>query len=90
MVHENNDKTKIDENTHFKLDYETVVDLNTIMMEIRDVVHHTNHDVSLKKEDIIKTNDLLKKFNSSAKFKKRNRTVCTAAACKIFLFTNSD
>ncbi len=59
LVDENSDETKIDENTHFKFDYEDILDINTILMEIKHVVHHADNSISLKKQDIIETNRLL-------------------------------
>jgi hypothetical protein len=54
-------ETQIDENTRFKLDYKDTLDPNTILTKIPNVVHHPDKTISLKKQDIIKTNRLLKK-----------------------------
>lgn len=71
---DDDDETKIDENTHFKLDYEDTLDTNAILMEIKHVIHHADHSISLRKQDIILTNRLLKKSispdKSTAKRKK--------------------
>ncbi|CAF2691907.1 unnamed protein product [Rotaria sp. Silwood2] len=61
LADENDDETKIDENTHFKLDYEDKLDLHTILTDIPNVVHHPDKTISLTKQDIIETNSLLEK-----------------------------
>lgn len=61
LVDENDDETNVNENTHFKLDYKDKLDINTILMEIEHIVHHADKNISLKKQDIIETNRLLKK-----------------------------
>ena len=75
LISEISDQTDIDENTHFKIDSDDTIDTNTILMEIKDLVHHTDKSISLKNEDIIQTNYRLKKWISSIKSRKRRRTI---------------
>jgi hypothetical protein len=53
--------TIIDENTHFKLDYEDKLDPHTILTGIPTVIRHSDKTVSLNKQDIIETRRLLEK-----------------------------
>jgi hypothetical protein len=57
----NDEDTIIDENTHFKLDYEDTLDPHTILTGIPSVIRHTDKTVSLNKQDIIETRRLLEK-----------------------------
>ena len=61
LVNENDDGTKIDETTRFKLNYKDTLHPDTILLEIQNVIHHPNKTISLNKQDIIETNRLLKK-----------------------------
>ncbi len=91
LVDENGDETKIDENTHFKFDYEDILDINIILMEIKHFVHHADNRISLKKQDIIETNRLLdESMNVTTdhsliipKSKKRKEVICGEAARKL-------
>ena len=60
LVNENDDGTKIDETTRFKLSYKDTLHPDTTLTEIQNVIHHPDKTISLKKQDIIETNRLLK------------------------------
>jgi hypothetical protein len=55
------DEAEIDENTHFKIDYEDTLDPNTILTGIPSVIRHSDKTISLEKQDIIETKRLLEK-----------------------------
>ena len=55
------DETVINENTHFKLDYEDTLDPHTILTGIPSVIRHADKTISLSKQDIIETRRLLEK-----------------------------
>lgn len=76
-----------DQNTHFKLDSEDTIDTTTILMQIKDLVHHTDKSISLKKEDIIETNERLKKVISPVKVRKR-REATDSEAARMFLYSS--
>ena len=85
------DETKIDENTRFKLDYKDTLHPNTILIEIQNVIHHPDKTISLKKQDIIETNRLLKKSIkgesvdlTESKTTKRRRIKSGEAARQLF------
>lgn len=60
FVDENHDENDIDEKTHFKLSYQDVLDIHTILTEIPSVVTHPHQRITLKKKDISRTRHLLK------------------------------
>lgn len=60
FVDENHDENDIDEKTHFKLSYQDVLDIHTILAEIPSVITHPHQRVTLKKKDITRTRHLLK------------------------------
>jgi len=55
------DEAPIDENTHFKIDYEDTLDPHTILTGIPNIIRHSDKTISLKKQDIIETKRLLEK-----------------------------
>lgn len=74
------DRTKIDENTHFKLAHDDTIDINTVLTEIKHVICHTDTSISLKQEDITKTNSLSAKSMLSDKAKARREPIDGEAA----------
>lgn len=57
---ENQDESKIDENTHFKLSYQDKLDVDTILTGISNVVVHPDKTITLNKQDVIVTKRLLR------------------------------
>ena len=95
---DDDDEAIIDENTRFKLDYKDTLQLETIIMEIPNVIHHSDKTISLQKQDILKTNRLLTKSikgesgndgtlrPSRSTIRKRRRVNSNEAARKQFFY----
>lgn len=95
---DDDDEVTIDENSRFKLDYKDTLQPETIVMEIRNVIHHSDKTLSLQKQDILKTNRLLKKSikgesgsdgtprSSRSTIRKRRRINSNEAARKRFFY----
>lgn len=69
----NTDEQKIDENTRFKLDYDDVLDIETILMQLKYVIHYDDKTLTLRKKDIIETYNLLEKSIHSTLKKRKHK-----------------
>ncbi|UJR15954.1 hypothetical protein I4U23_002874 [Adineta vaga] len=58
---ERGDEAEIDENTHFKFDFDDTLDPQTILTGIPNVIRHSDKTISLRKQDIFETKRLLEK-----------------------------